>query len=273
MPKITENMRGLGTFLENKGNQVVNQTVSGLKGENQEWDISDIKTPLKNLFSFGLLGGLAKTLFGAYKAGGQQQPMGNPMPQFNFGTTSSDSYTPFDPFAPTQYDMSNMMPMLGTQVTQMFQNPNITRPAIQKTGQTTVFDLSNPINAMQNTGLPMTQEQQAQQQPTSAQTPTVAPPMPKIQPKTMPMPSDLDLIMKGLDPQAMSGYRSLSAPTYQNPMTANRGYFDMNKAGTVGGNYVQGAGWLTGADTAFGKKAEDLVFDAEMRQRIASMYQ
>ncbi len=46
----------------------------------------------------------------------------------------------------------------------------------------------------------------------------------------------------------------------------------MNKAGTVGGNYVQGAGWLTQADKAFGKKAEDLQFEAMMRERMANMF-
>ena len=83
------------------------------------------------------------------------------------------------------------------------------------------------------------------------------------------MPSDLDYIFGA----NQSAYQSRSAPSYVDPMTANKGYFDMNKFGTVGGNWVHGAGWLTDADKAFGKKAEDLAFEAEMRQRIASMYQ
>jgi hypothetical protein len=269
MPKITENLRGLGSFLQNTGNQAVNQTVTGLKGENQEWDIGDIKQPLKNIAQLGFPLGLIKTLFGAHKAGGQPTSNVGQLAQYDFGGDQfGTAPISTNPFAPTEYDMSNMMPMMNTQISNMFQTPNFYRPPIQKTGETSVQDFTNVFTPPSGSGLQMPQEQQAQPQVMDNVTVT-APPQQRITPKKMPMPSDLDYIFGA----NQSAYQSRSAPSYVNPMTANKGYFDMNKAGTVGGNYVQGAGWLTGADKAFGKKAEDLAFEAEMRQRIASMYQ
>lgn len=112
------------------------------------------------------------------------------------------------------------------------------------------------------------------QQPGQEAPPVQAPPVqqPKIQPKTMPMPSDLEFIYGAKD----SAYQSLIPPALQtptNPMTANGGFFDMNKAGTVGGQYIQGVGWMTDAARAAGLKPEDLEFQAMMQQRIANMYQ
>jgi hypothetical protein len=133
-----------------------------------------------------------------------------------------------------------------------------------------VQDFVNNIQIPTDSGLQMPQEEQAPQ----AQAPQLAPPpvAPKITPTKMPMPSDLDYIMGQLDPSGMSAYQSRAMPTYQNPMTSNRGYFDMNKAGTVGGKYIEGAGWMTDAAKAFGLKPEDLEFQAMMNQRIAGMY-
>ena len=274
MPKITENLRGLGSFLQNTGNQAVNQTVTGLKGENQEWDIGDIKQPLKNIATLGLPLGLLKTLFGGYKAGGQPTSNVGQLAQYDFGGDQfGTAPISTNPFAPTEYDMSNMMPMMNTQISNMFQTPNFYRPPIQKTGETSVQDFTNVFAPPSDSGLQMPQEQQAQQQEQQPQVmdnvTVTAPPQQRVTPQKMPMPSDLDFIFGA----NQSAYQSRNAPSYVNPMTANKGYFDMNKAGTVGGNYVQGAGWLTGADKAFGKKAEDLAFEAEMRQRIQNMYQ
>lgn len=171
--------------------------------------------------------------------------------------------------------------------------------AIQKTGSTTVPDLQNQISAaagglfarpadlpgmgeygttvqdVQNTFIPSGGIQQPVEEaaPAPSVAPSVAPPVqPKIQPKTMPMPSDLEFIYGAKD----SAYQSLIPSALQtptNPMTANGGFFDMNKAGTVGGQYIQGVGWMTDAARAAGLKPEDLEFQAMMQQRIASMYQ
>jgi len=133
-----------------------------------------------------------------------------------------------------------------------------------------VQDFVNKIQVPTDSGLQMPQEEQAPQ----AQAPQQAPPpvAPKITPTKMPMPSDLDFITAQLDPYGQSAYQSRAMPNYQDPMTSNRGYFDMNKAGTVGGKYIEGAGWMTDAAKAFGLKPEDLEFQAMMNQRIAGMY-
>lgn len=266
MPKITENMRGVGTFLGNTANQAVNQTVTGLKGENQEWDIGDIKQPLKNIATLGLPLGIIKTLFGGYKAGGQPNP---------FQKTGETSVFDFANTFSVPTDSGLQMPMMDQQVNNMFQTqrqtPDFYRPPIQKTGETSVQDFTNVFTPPSGSGLQMPQEQQAQQQaqPQVMDTQTVtAPPQQRVTPQKMPMPSDLDYIFGA----NQSAYQSRSAPSYVDPMTANKGFFDMNKAGTVGGNYVQGAGWLTQADKAFGKKAEDLQFEAMMRERMANMF-
>jgi hypothetical protein len=117
-------------------------------------------------------------------------------------------------------------------------------------------------------GLEMAQEEAPQQAaPQVMDTQTV-----RATPTKMPMPSDLDSLMASLNPQGMGGYQSRAMPSPINPMTSNKGYFDMNKAGTVGGNYIEGAGWMTDAARAFGLKPEDLEFQAMMNQRIAGMY-
>jgi len=132
-----------------------------------------------------------------------------------------------------------------------------------------VQDFVNKIEIPTDSGLQMPQEEQAQ-----AQAPQQAPPpvAPKITPTKMPMPSDLDFITAQLDPYGQSAYQSRSAPKYVNPMTANGGYFDMNKAGTVGGKWIEGVGWMTDAARMAGLKPEDLEFQAMMNQRIAGMY-
>jgi hypothetical protein len=261
MVKIPDTMRGFGQ-----------QVKAGFLGEDQKFSVGDLKPVLKNVMSLGLGGGLGKSIYDSFKSGQAMQPTSNvgQLAQYDFGGDQfgTSPFSPFyNPFAPTQYDMSGMMPMLNTQISNMFQTPNFYRPPIQKTGETSVQDFTNVFTPPSGSGLQMPQEQQAQPQVMDNVTVT-APPQQRITPKKMPMPSDLDYIF-GAD---QSAYQSRSAPSYVNPMTANKGYFDMNKAGTVGGNYVQGAGWLTDADKAFGKKAEDLQFEAMMRQRMANMF-
>lgn len=144
---------------------------------------------------------------------------------------------------------------------------------------TTVYDLANNISPMTNTGLSYGQEEQAPvnalaQQPAPAPMPSPMPsPMPKVTPKAMPikMPSDLNYIY-GADQSAFQNIDNTYMPPV-NAMTQNGGYFDMGKAGSVGGNWVEGAGWMTQADKMFGKTEEDLAFEAEMRRRMASMAQ
>lgn len=91
---------------------------------------------------------------------------------------------------------------------------------------------------------------------------------PRITPQTMPVRNDLDF----MNTQG-SAYQSRYAPAYANPMGQNNGYFDMNKAGTAGGNWVQGAGWRTDANKAMGQTEEDMKFNAQMAQRIGNMAQ
>ncbi len=309
MVKISETLRGLPSQFSAQAQSVGQklgspiQTVkTGFFGDNGTLELSDLKPVASNIKDYGLVGGLAKTLFGYFKpetapvptsTGGQlpQFNFGSSQPQFNFGydtmqpTTGADQYqgfTRYNPFAPTQYDMSGMMQMINAPISNMFQTPTsspsqkmFTSGSMPRSSmiqnELPIHDIVNKIEVPTDSGLQMPQEEQAPQ----AQAPQQAPPpvAPKITPTKMPMPSDLDFIMGRLDPRGQSAYQSRSAPKYVNPMTANGGYFDMNKAGTVGGNYIQGAGWLTGADKAFGKKAEDLAFEAEMRQRIQNMYQ
>jgi hypothetical protein len=260
MVKIPDKMRGFSQ-----------QVKAGFFGDDQKFNIGDLKPVLKNVLSLGPKAGLGKSIYDSFKSGQAMQPPTNvgQLAQYDFGGDQfGTSPISTNPFAPTEYDMSGMMQMMDTPINNMFQTPNFYRPPIQKTGETSVQDFTNVFTPPSGSGLQMPQEQQAQPQVMDNVTVT-APPQQRITPKKMPMPSDLDYIFGA----NQSAYQSRSAPSYVDPMTANKGYFDMNKAGTVGGNYVQGAGWLTGADKAFGKKAEDLLFEAEMRQRIASMYQ
>lgn len=111
-----------------------------------------------------------------------------------------------------------------------------------------MFD-PNGLTQFTNTGLPMGNQ-------------------PRITPNKMPVRNDLDFMNT-----AGSGYQSRYAPAYANPMTQNNGYFDMNKAGTAGGNWVQGAGWRTDANKAMGQTEEDMQFNAQMAQRIGNMAQ
>jgi len=189
------------------------------------------------------------------------------------GWGSAISKTPYNQtiggsMQPGVQDFYNQIPSLAS---------GLFSPSIQKGDYgTTVQDFSNTFSAPMGSGLQMPQEQQiAQPQAPQAQAPQQEAPQPaapRITPQKMPMPSDLDYIMGQLDPGGQSAYQSRAMPTYNNPMTANNGYFDMNKAGTVGGKWIEGAGWMTDAARAFGLKPEDLEFQAMMNQRIAGMY-
>ena len=272
MPNIPSTLRGLKEGFQNaQQSQNPMETIkTGFLGENAEFDIGDLATPLKNIGKGFATAGTGGAFLGALQtlADYFRSPQGIPKTGetsvFDFANTFS---------VPT--DSGLQMPMMDQQVNNMFQTqrqtPDFYRPPIQKTGETSVQDFTNVFTPPTGSGLQMPQEQQAQQQaqPQVMDSVTVtAPPQQRITPKKMPMPSDLDFIFGA----NQSAYQSRNAPSYVDPMTANKGYFDMNKAGTVGGNYVQGAGWLTGADKAFGKKAEDLAFEAEMRQRMANMF-
>ena len=244
MPNIPSFPRGIAETFQNmkQSENPLGTIKTGFYGENKKFDIGDLATPFKNIGKGYATAGTGGAILGAFQtlADYFRSPQGIP----KTGETSV-------------FDFANT-----------FSNPNFYRPPIQNTGETSVQDFTNVFTPPSGSGLQMPQEQQAQPQ-VMDNVKVTAPPQQRITPKKMPMPSDLDYIFGA----NQSAYQSRSAPSYVNPMTANKGYFDMNKAGTVGGNYVQGAGWLTGADKAFGKKAEDLAFEAEMRQRIASMYQ
>jgi len=175
------------------------------------------------------------------------------------GWGSAISKTPYNQPIGVQ-DFSNQIPSLAS---------NLFTPSIPKGDYgTTAQDVSNTFSPSMGTGLEMAQEEAPQQAaPQVMDTQTV-----RATPTKMPMPSDLDSLMASLNPQGMGGYQSRAMPSPINPMTSNKGYFDMNKAGTVGGNYIEGAGWMTDAARAFGLKPEDLEFQAMMNQRIAGMY-
>lgn len=175
------------------------------------------------------------------------------------GWGSAISKTPYNQPISVQ-DFSNQIPSLAS---------GLFTPSIPKGDYgTTVQDVSNTFSAPMGSGLQMAQEEAPQQAaPQVMDTQTV-----RATPTKMPMPSDLDSLMASLNPQGMGGYQSRAMPSPINPMTSNKGYFDMNKAGTVGGNYIEGAGWMTDAAKAFGLKPEDLEFQAMMNQRIAGMY-
>lgn len=123
---------------------------------------------------------------------------------------------------------------------------------------TTVNDLNNPINY--NSG-------GIQQQPQTGIAPTINPMAPKPRPVQYPQRNGLDFM-----DTTGSSYQSLNAPLYQpSAMQANNGYFDIGKANTVGGNWVNGAGWRTDANKAFGQTAEDMQFLAEQQARYNGM--
>jgi hypothetical protein len=175
------------------------------------------------------------------------------------GWGSAISKTPYNQPIGVQ-DFSNQIPSLAS---------NLFTPSIPKGDYgTTAQDVSNTFSPSMGSGLEMAQEEAPQQAaPQVMDTQTV-----RATPTKMPMPSDLDSLMASLNPQGMGGYQSRAMPSPINPMTSNKGYFDMSKAGTVGGNYIEGAGWMTDAARAFGLKPEDLEFQAMMNQRIAGMY-
>lgn len=111
-----------------------------------------------------------------------------------------------------------------------------------------MFD-PNALTQFTNTGLPMPQA-------------------PRPTPNKMPVRNDLDFMNT-----AGTAYQSRFAQTPTNVMTQNNGYFDMGKANTVGGNWVNGAGWRTDANKAFGQSEEDMAFNAQMAQRMGTMSQ
>jgi hypothetical protein len=290
MPKISETLRGLPSQFSAQA-QSVNQKIgspiqsvkTGFLGDNGTFETSDLKPIADNIRQYGLTGGLAKTLLGYFKPETAQTPtttggefpqfnFGSSQPQFNFGydttqpTTGTDQYqgfTRYNPFAPTQYDMSGMMQMINTPIANMFQAPASSqgfepyRPPIPKTGETTVFDFVNKIEAPSGSGLQMTPEGGQQQAP--------APTAPKITPSKMPAKSFEETF-----------YNPLFVNNKIDPskaMTTNKGYFDMGKANTAGGNWIPNVGWYTEADKMAGLKEEDLIFNREMQNRIASMFQ
>lgn len=228
-----------------RAKQGVEQTLSGFE--------QNLRTnPVRTIF--GLLGSPGLVLGQAYKTG---REMNAPDPNI------PDFYTPI-----------NAMQNTGLQ-SQPFS------PSIKKGDYgTSVYDIQNTISPMQGSGLSYGVEEQAPTNAMAQQTapapmpsqPTM-PTMPKVTPQTMPykMPSDLNYIY-GADQSAFQNIDNTFAPPV-NAMTKNGGYFDMGKAGTVGGNWVEGAGWMTQADQMFGKTEEDLAFEAMMRQRMASMAQ
>lgn len=112
-----------------------------------------------------------------------------------------------------------------------------------------MFD-PNALTQFGNTGLPMNNLQNM---------------LPRQAPTQMPVRNDLDF----MDTQG-AAYQSRFAPSYANPMQSNNGYFDMNKAGTANGNWVQGVGWRTDANKAFGQTEEDMAFNAQMAQALMS---
>lgn len=177
-----------------------------------------------------------------------------------------------DPNIPDFYTPINAMQNTGLQ-SQPFS------PSIKKGDYgTSVYDIQNTISPMQGSGLSYGVEEQAPtnamaQQPAQMPSQPTMPTMPKVAPQTMPykMPSDLNYIY-GADQSAFQNIDNTFAPPV-NAMTKNGGYFDMDNAGTVGGNWVEGAGWMTQADQMFGKTEEDLAFEAEMRRRMASLAQ
>lgn len=122
--------------------------------------------------------------------------------------------------------------------------------------QTTVNDLQNNIN-YDSGGI----------NPNYGQ--TIGTTMPKPRPVQYPTRNGLDFMNT-----AGTGYQSLNKPLYQpNAMQVNNGYFDMGKANTVGGNWVNGAGWRTDANRAMGQTEEDMAFNAQMAQRLGTMAQ
>lgn len=246
MPNIPNAMRGFGQ-----------QVKAGFLGDNQEFDIADLKPVAKNIAKFGVLGGGIKSLYDAFQSGKPQttdptQPwsLQSPINRSTGQTTSPQ-------------DFNNLIPNIDSAISAQFQAQNPFAPQIPKGDYgTTVNDVTNTFAPPSDSGLQMDQEQQAQQ---PAPMPSVAP---RVTPQKMPMPNDLDFIF-GAD---QSAYQSRTAPAYANPMNTNGGYFDTNKIGTLGGNWINGAGWYTEADKVAGKSEEDMLFDAQMRQRMASMF-
>lgn len=187
-----------------------------------------------------------RALAGAWRwATGSNQPQrgwGNGIQRQNFGLSQNQWGAP-------QEFRQNINPTGGI-------NSNLGR-LIAPT--TTVNDLNNPINY--NSG-------GIQQQPQSGMAPTINPMAPKPRPVQYPQRNGLDFM-----DTTGSAYQSLNAPLYQpSAMQANNGYFDMGKAGSVGGNWVQGAGWRTDANRAMGQSVEDMQFLAQQQAMLNGMY-
>lgn len=235
----------------------------GLYGDNQQLDFGDFKSVGKNVASLGALG-LVKSLWDARQKGIAMQPTTDPSQKWSMQSPIQRSTGQ----TTSPQDFFNTIPNLDSAINTQYAQQGAFNPSIPKGNYgTTVQDITNTFAPPTDSGLSMSPEEQPEQQ--MAQQPVPQPVVqPRVTPQKMPMPNDLDFIF-GAD---QSAYQSRTAPSYVDPMKANNGYFDMGKAGTAGGNWIQGAGWLTDADRAFGKKEEDLLFDAQMRQRIAQMY-
>lgn len=122
-------------------------------------------------------------------------------------------------------------------------------------GQAQAKDMFDPngLTQFSNTGLPMGNMPQA----------------PRITPQQMPVRNDLDFLNT-----TGSAYQSRYNPMQTGSAVQNAGgYLDPNNVGTVGGNWVNGAGWYTMADKASGTSKEDLLIAAEEARRLSKMNQ
>jgi hypothetical protein len=156
----------------------------------------------------------------------------------NTGLSGGSSASPWaNPYKRQEFNLSQPMPSFGQSQPQQPQD---------------MFD-PNGLTQFGNTGLPMGNMPQA----------------PRPTPNKMPVRNGLDFMNT-----IGSAYQSRNAPLYQpSAMQANNGYFDMNKANTVNGNWVNGAGWRTDANKAFGQTEEDMAFNAQMAQRLGTVSQ
>lgn len=246
-----------------KFGQEVQNIKRGLYGDNGKLDVGDFKGVAKNFGSLGWLG-IGKSLWDARQKGIEMQPTTDPTQRWSLQSPIQRSTGQ----TTSPQDFNNLIPNLDSAINTQYAQPSAFSPSIPKGDYgTTVQDITNVFTPPTDSGLSMSPEEQPAQQ--SAPQPVPQPVVqPKVTPNKMPMPNDLDFIF-GAD---QSAYQSRTAPSYVDPMKVNNGYFDMNKANTVGGNWINGAGWYTEADKQAGLTEEDVLFNAQMRQRIAQMY-
>ncbi len=144
MPNIPSTLRGIKEGFQNaQQSQNPMETIkTGFLGENAEFDIGDLATPLKNIGKGFATAGTGGAFLGALQtlADYFRSPQGIPKTGetsvFDFANTFS---------VPT--DSGLQMPMMDQQVNNMFQTqrqtPDFYRPPIQKTGETSVQDFTN----------------------------------------------------------------------------------------------------------------------------------